>query len=354
MTPYRRRVVRLPLQRSLFGRLGEAAALVRVADAFPDGRFAAWLDAAGDLFIDPAAVRRLVDALPASLTAEHVEAVEWRLRACCEALTAATEYAASRAPDADEAELRRLACELGERVAALLPYGILSKFVPDALLAVLAAQGDRGVPPFPRPSPGAELAAGTTRLWSDCLALGWPPQRLEAEWPVVESRVRARVVAFCRENVGFGPLQWEAPGYERPRYVFAVMRATFAEPWPVAGAAAVPAPAAAPSAAGTESPSLTRRHLAVWLHFLERETWYVRRAFYRGMVPLLRRLAGYGGRDEVLAPEDLLFLEIDEIRLGAPAAERPARRREYEADSRYLARHGIHPGRLADAFEELT
>jgi len=91
--------------------------------------------------------------------------------------------------------------------------------------------------------------------------------------------------------------------------------------------------------------------LAFWLEFLERETWYVRRAFYVGIVPLLRRLAAdYQGR--LLRPEDLLFLEIQELtgHGGEPAVVH-VRRQRYLADPVYLTRQGIEPGRLTAILE---
>lgn len=356
MTPYRRSLVRLPLQRSLFSRLDGAAELLGLADTLPGARFGAWLDQNGDLFLDRSHVERLVEALPGRLTPEHVEGVEQAQRTCCEDLVAATERAANLASGAGEAELRSLVGELAERIAAILPYGVLSKFVPDALLQALVAAGDRQLPPFPRPSFGAELAKRSLVLYRDCLALGWAPERLEAGWPAVAPEVASLVRRFCRDETGSGPLQWEAQGYEDPRYVFGILQAAFAGSTPELEALRDPPTGLQESArpagnAGTPSPA--RRHLAFWLDFLERETWFVRRAFYRGMIPLLRQLATLEcGAGDGFGAEELLFQEIDELRSGAIRVDLSSRRREYFADAAYLARLGIGAGRLAAVFRE--
>jgi hypothetical protein len=92
-----------------------------------------------------------------------------------------------------------------------------------------------------------------------------------------------------------------------------------------------------------------RRLLAFWLDFLERETWYVRRAFYVGMIPLLRQLAAeYRRQIPTLQLGDLLFLDIRElIAETIDPAVIEMRRRRYMENSEYLSLHGIEPSRLA-------
>ena len=96
-----------------------------------------------------------------------------------------------------------------------------------------------------------------------------------------------------------------------------------------------------------------RHVLAVWLDFLDRETWYVRRAFYVGLVPLLRRrlLPAYGQADPGFVPEDLLFLELDELISSRDAGAAGTRRAKYLADTEYFAKYGITPGRLRAVME---
>lgn len=353
MIPYRRGLVRLPLQRSLFGKLGDAATLLGLADAVPGGRFGAWLDKSGDLFLDRSHVERLVESLLGRLTPGYIEGVEQAHRACCASLATATERAADLARAVDAIELRSLVGELGERIAAILPYAVLSKFVPDALLRALAAAGDRLPPPFPRPSLGAELVEKSLGLHRVCLALGYPPERLDAQWPAVPPEVAALVRGFCNAHVGFGPLQWEARGYEDPGYVFGMLRAALGDSTREVTTRALSQDESMRPASGTAESSAVRGHLAFWLDFLERETWYVRRAFYRGMIPLLRRLGALQDAGRAASgAEELLFLEIDELRSDATPTDVAARRREYLGDHGYLKRHGVDAGRLGAIFQE--
>ena len=93
-----------------------------------------------------------------------------------------------------------------------------------------------------------------------------------------------------------------------------------------------------------------RRVLGFWLDFLERETWYVRRAFYVGMIPLLT--AAGGGISARKFPRsnqsDLLFLDIRELVAGiADPAVIHTRRRRYMENSEYLSSRGVDPSRLA-------
>ena len=92
-----------------------------------------------------------------------------------------------------------------------------------------------------------------------------------------------------------------------------------------------------------------RRVLGFWLDFLERETWYVRRAFYVGMIPLLQQLAaGYRKKIPAFQPSDLLFLDIRELTAGiADPAVIHTRRHRYMENTDYLSLHGVDPSRLA-------
>src|SRR5262249_18063787 len=91
-----------------------------------------------------------------------------------------------------------------------------------------------------------------------------------------------------------------------------------------------------------------RRVLGFWLDFLERETWYVRRAFFVGMVPLLQQLAvAYRQKIPAFQPEDLLFLEIRELAAGiADPAVIHTRRHRYMKNTDYLSLRGVDPSRL--------
>jgi hypothetical protein len=123
--------------------------------SYTGGRFEAWLDESGDLFLDRSHVGLLAAALPAHLTPKYIASIEEAHRGSCAAVLDAAEQAACSVEALDETRIRSCLHSLGIRIAELMPYGILSKFVPDLLLRPLAAAGDDGPAPFPSPSPGA-------------------------------------------------------------------------------------------------------------------------------------------------------------------------------------------------------
>jgi hypothetical protein len=92
-----------------------------------------------------------------------------------------------------------------------------------------------------------------------------------------------------------------------------------------------------------------RRVLGSWLEFLERETWYVRRAFYVGMIPILKQLAArYRQKIPSFQATDLLFLDIRELTTEfADPAVIDRRRQRYLENRDYLSLHGVDPSRLA-------
>ena len=351
--PYRRHIVGLPLQRSLFREAARAATTIGLPGLSSELDFPARLDENGDLFLDRSQVAALTKALPSWLTPETLELMHATHATACDALVDATENAARVAASLDGAAARKLSEDLANRMALVLAYGILSKFVPDVLLRALADGGDVAPPPFPETSAGAELMQNTFALYQACCALNYTPQRLQREWPRVSSEVFHLVSEFCNRQTGFGPLAWDSPGYENPSYVVRLLHSAFDD----VDAEQVrrrlsfaqrPAVARSASDAPAKIAAL-RRVLGFWLDFLERETWYVRRAFYFGMIPLLRQLAAeYRRQIPTLQLADLLFLEIGELIAGTvdPAVIQ-TRRRRYMENSEYLSLHGIEPSHLA-------
>ena len=182
------------------------------------------------MYLDKSDIERLAAALPAHTTPVFLAEMKRGLTDTCEAVIETTERSWRCAPSASEAEVRALLDELGARVAALIPYGILSKFVPDALYEVLKSSGDTDDPPFPVRSPATELTREAASLYVSCRARGFSPDRLMSEWPDVPAEVASLVGReFCRGHTGFGPLAWEAAGYEDPRYVFGILAGIFTD-----------------------------------------------------------------------------------------------------------------------------
>jgi hypothetical protein len=368
--PYRRHLIGLPLQRSIFSSIDRAPELIGLTGVLPDDRLGAWVNEDGDLFLDAENVERLGKALFERISPELLDCMERSLVSACNGVRCATELCRDRAPTANANEARLLIAGLGVAVRALIPFGILSKFVPDVLYKAFALPGDADTPRLSYDSPGTVLTREAFALFEECSGNDFPPDRLLAEWPAVPSVIAERVRTFCERHAGFGPLPWEAPGYEDPRYVFTVLRTTFAE-----GDSAeiwrrlrpdVPGRVDAdirptrdvkemPVSRDTADRRLTvstqkalERGVVVWLEFLERETWYVRRAFYVGLVPLLHHLLlEYRQLNRTITLEDVLFLGLDELTAPQPdGALARSRREKYLGHSEYLIEYGISPGRF--------
>src|SRR5947207_4105889 len=350
--PYRRHIVGLPLQRSLFVQAARGATTIGLPGLSSELDFPAWLDENGDLFLDRSQVAALSKALPSWFTPETLELMHTRHAAACDALVDASENAARVAVSLNGGSARQLSEDLANRMALVLAYGILSKFVPDVLLRALADAGDVAPPPFPEKSAGAELTQNMFALYEACCVLNYTPQRLQREWPRVSPEVFHLVSEFCNRQTGFGPLAWDAAGYEDPNYVVRLLPSAFDEvdaeqirqrlsfaTRPVVARSNIDVP---PKIAAL------RRVLGVWLDFLERETWYVRRAFYVGMIPLLQRLAvGYLQKIPALQPADLLFLDIRELTTEINDPAMICKRRDhYMENTDYLSVRGVEPSRL--------
>jgi hypothetical protein len=350
--PYRRHIVGLPLQRSLFGLTARAATTIGLPGLSSELDFPARLDENGDLFLDRSQVAALTQALRLWFTPETLERMHTTHVAACDALVDASEHAARVSASLGNAA-RKLSEDLANRMALVLAYGILTKFVPDVLLRALADSGDVEPPPFPETSAGAELMQNMFALYEAGCVLDYPPQRIQREWPRVPPQVFQLVSEFCNRQTGFGPLAWDSPGYEDPHYVVRLLHSAFHEvdAEQVRRRLSFARRPAAPRSAASVSAKVAglRRVLGLWLDFLERETWYARRAFFIGMIPLLRQLAvGYRQKLPKLQLADLLFLDIRELVAGiADPAVIQTRRHSYMENAEYLSLHGIDSSRHA-------
>jgi hypothetical protein len=134
-------IVGLPLQCSLFNQAARAATTIGLPGLSSERDFPARLDESGDLFLDRLKVAALTQALLSWLTPETLELMYTTHAAACDALVEASGNAARVATSVD-GEARILSEDLANRMALVLAYGILSKFVPDVLLRALADAGD--------------------------------------------------------------------------------------------------------------------------------------------------------------------------------------------------------------------
>ena len=352
MKPYRRHLIGLPLQRSCFAHIDRAPALIGLTDHVLGARLSD-----GDLFLDHASIERVSAALTNRLTPEFLDQMEQSILSACDALERATDTSCARAAAADEEEAGHLIRALGDRATTMVSFGIMSKFVPDVLYRAFVAHSPVEIPQLTSESPGATLTRDSFALFSECRADGFDPHRLRMAWPDVPPAISERVLAFCRRQTGFGPLRWEATGFENPHYVLATLQSCFEDQ-----SAGVPCDRLEGMARRTRDasdalPSPARGSLArvivVWRELLERETWYLRRAFYVGVLPLLHRLVPvYLRRDRQMVKEDILFFEIDELTTLRPDARRARERRmEYLSNRDYLGQNGISTDRLGAILE---
>lgn len=209
--PYRRHIVGLPLQRSLFGQAARAATTIGLPGLTSELNFPARLDENGDLFLDRSQVAALTKALSSQLTPETLERMHATHAAACNALSDARKNAV-RAVASFDGDSKKMAEDLAKKMALVLAYGILSKFVPDVLLRALADVGDVEPPPFPEKSAGAELMQNTFGLYEACCALDYSPERLLREWSRVPPQVFHLVTEFCNQQTGLVRSPGTRPG----------------------------------------------------------------------------------------------------------------------------------------------
>src|SRR5947208_5610960 len=104
--PYRRHIVGLPLQRSLFGQAAKAAASIQLPGLSAELDFPARLDENGDLFLNRGQVNVLSKALASSFTLENLERMHVTHAAACDTLIDVSEHAARVAFSIDSASAR--------------------------------------------------------------------------------------------------------------------------------------------------------------------------------------------------------------------------------------------------------
>jgi hypothetical protein len=309
------------------------------------------------MWLDGDVLDRVRQAFVLRCEPAYVDDLEQARDRRCAALVAATDAArdAAAGPGLDAGTARSLLREVDARMSELIPYPILTKFVPELLLQTLRDAGDEGPVPLPIPSPGARLSGELLDLYVECRALGYGGERLETEWPEVDPVVVTAVRSFCDGHTGFGPVTWEAPGMETPAFVIGSMRTAFDGADPQTLLARRPR-ASTPEGDERDSPDpwvgQLRRTVRTWLEYQDMEIWYLRGAFYRGVVPLLRRCVLGGCGEGTVAPSDLLFAKVRDLIEGPPAAGTlEPRRARYWADTEYLTRNSIRADRLTGLME---
>jgi hypothetical protein len=343
----REHMIGLPLQRSIFDRLDASGTLIGLENTLQNGRFNASLDTEGSLHVDQADVAALVSAFPKRPDEAFLIRLETERRTRCAALLHATTRAQEAAAIADIANGRLAANELLDRLTDFVPYPILTKIVPDLLREALVAQGEPEIPSAPTPSPGMSLTRDLERLSLWVLQQGSSAAALADAWPDVPQEVKDATRGFCTTHTGFGPVAWEAPGFDSACYTLLAMTSL--------GRVDGPSDVARRPSFSHISPEIDRPPMTLagvlegWLELTDLQIWFVRTAFYVGLVPLIVQLsAGFG-----MAPEHLLFVTRHELKDSVPTktviSERMA---TYQAGDAYLTRNSVGPERLGSLFEE--
>jgi phosphohistidine swiveling domain-containing protein len=320
--------------------LWTAAELVGLADLYPGGRFPASLDADGSLHVDPEGISVMRRAFPAYPDPAFLAGLEHSRQQRCRTLLALVADVGRASADPSDPNLEDVG-RLLAAVARLMPYPLLTKVVPDLLLAAI----DEPEPPLPdHPSPGALLTEDLRHLASWCAGRGQPAAALIDRWPPPDPELVAAVEGFCRQHAGFGPVAWEAAGFGSVRYTLRAMTTFKPEPTttpPLRRSADDFVPI-------HRKPAATVREAAVrWVEYMDLQIWYVRHAFYNGVVPLLATL----GKGLGVEPWRLLFVERGEFTAVMPnPAEIDLRIGSYLAHTAYLAANGVDLARLRAIF----
>ncbi|NNF64722.1 MAG: hypothetical protein HKN07_10740 [Acidimicrobiia bacterium] len=333
LTPLRSGIVALPLQTSIFRKLDQAAALLELGEALP--AFDAAVDEAGDLTVSRESISAMASAFERALSASYADRIRHRIdsnRACLNVLLEADPQDRVANATATLADVDLVLCEMVTLV-------VLGKFLPDILFDAISRRSPMADAPFPSPSPGSVLAADLSALSSACLEHGCNAHELARSWPDVAPAVRALVTGFAHSHTGYGPLAWEAPGFEDPAVVVSALATT---------AASNGNDTRLPVAVERLEPSDTDmaavyRLLESWLLLLETGILGLRSAFYTIIVPL----AGVMARERSVSATDIAFMRFDELLGEAPQRGEIARRRaQYRRTEDYLATNGIDPDRI--------
>ncbi len=118
----------------MFDELWTAAQVIGLADSFPDGRFPAGIDPAGDLHIDPDGIAAMQRAFPTRPDPAFLARLERTRAERCRGLLDQVAAAEDAAGAGDAGALAAAVTRLLEAVAMVMPYPVLTKIVPGLLL----------------------------------------------------------------------------------------------------------------------------------------------------------------------------------------------------------------------------
>lgn len=277
----------------------------------------------------------LKTAFQAAMSASYADRLRNRIDANLASLSALLEADPQDRVEHVSATLGEVDAVLSEMVTLV----VLGKFLPDILFDTISRQSPQADAPFPSPSPGALLAADLESLAGACLDSGWTVRELVRSWPKVSPAIRDLVHRFAHSHSGYGPLAWEAPGFEDVSVVVAALSTTVPSS---NGDRRLPTAVERLEPSNTDTLAVYRL-LESWLLLLETGILSLRSAFYKIIVPL----AGVMADELSVPPADVAFMRFDEL-LGKapPRGEIERRRAVYRGAEDYLANNGISPDRI--------
>ncbi len=358
----------LPLQISHFDRLCEVPACLDLESSVADGELRASMDDDGCLVIDTDQMRLLRHAFKTRLTAKYLDEIRDLHAERLAALHDEIDGLSMELAEFQTRELLEKIGRVGDLIAALAPYGLVTKIVPDVLRCTIKERlgenekviSDRSWSALlhPEHASAPDLAFHLVRAWRNILDIS----------ATDGSRV-ARIDQQLQDDwAGMGPHAWEAPGYETPSYLLKLLAEQFGR-YPADRLAKLQelhlkrrserlamqrdldASLGSPEMDG----ALVRfvEHFRYWAAYIDDQTATLRRSFYRGLLPLLQPASQLFVREAALERRsDILFLTRHEIRSG-PCPEWPAiihARRERYAQNLQRAEALVGTNRL----EQLT
>lgn len=158
-------------------------------------------------------------------------------------------------------------------------------------------------------------------------------------WPEVSSEVSELVNRFADAHTGYGPLAWEAPGFDDPAVVVGALETIVTSR---DNALSLPAVIDRREPSDVDTLAIYRL-LESWLLLLEMGILSLRRAFYTIIVPL----AGLMAKRLSVSTTDIAFMSFEELLGEAPSPSDIQRRRAtYRGAKEYLTTNGIDPKRI--------
>jgi hypothetical protein len=288
----------------------------------------------GSWLIDDEELERFTQLLPTVITkefakkvmAKHENTVALLSKVCKEAIQVSNKMRLQ--------ECLEVFARWYDAVIEYVPFLVITKFLPDAVLNVIESKETVFISKHPDlwnslisppKSKSLEFTKSLLKLYIFCLE-----QKVDFEKCDLIPPVDEMVKRFKEIWAGFGPREWELPGYESTSYLFKELRKNFsalslyeakAKLEEIENMEAQTNAIFAHSLEKLKNMSKNYTETSTLLSFLwylqemlETESQIYRRSFYFGALPILRVISSFlYERKEISRKEDILFLFPPEI-----------------------------------------